>query len=256
MRFGVCTNKDFDLVAKAGYDYIETAFVTIANQSDAEFDAFARTILDTGLKAETFNCFFFGDIKLIGDGIDLKRIEEFSRRGMKRAAMLGGEVAVIGSGNARRIPEGFDREKATEQFVEILRLCGDIAGENGMKIVVEPLNPKETNFINTVQDGLELSRRVDHPNVGALVDFYHMYLCGESEQSVASSGGAIIHAHLARANEDRGFPVTEEDLTYCKKWAQSLKDCGYDGRLSLECIWHADFNESILRARKALELFR
>ena len=255
MKLGICTNKDFDAVARAGYDYIETAFCLLVEQSADEFAAYKKSILDTGLKAETFNCFFRGDVALVGEKVDLKLIADFARKGMQRAAQLGGEVAVIGSGAARTIPDSCNRKQAVEQFVSVLDLCAGIAGEYGMKIVVEPLNAKETNFVNTVAEGLELARMVNNPNVGGLVDFYHAHLSGESLEAVETAGDALFHAHLARANADRDIPVTSQDLETCKRWAQALRTCGYDKRLSLECIHSRSFEESIIAARPAMELF-
>ena len=42
----------------------------------------------------------------------------------------------------------------------------------------------------------------------------------------------IVHTHLAAPS--RYMPESEEDIAICKQWAQALKACGYEGRMSLE----------------------
>ena len=175
MRFGVCTGvENIGLVKSAGYDYIELNFTQITQMSDEEFEALKEMVLTSGILAETYNCFFPGDIKLCGDEADLDLIAKYAEKGFSRAAQLGGKIAVIGSGGSRRIPEGFDRRTAMVQLVAVLRVCGDAAEKHGMKVAVEPLRAKETNVINTVAEGLELCKKAAHPAVGCLADFFHV----------------------------------------------------------------------------------
>lgn len=98
---------------------------------------------------------------------------------MERAAESGCKIVVIGSGKARYIPENFSREYAASQFCEIMDICGEIGKDYCIKIAIEPLNYDETNYINTVAEGLEFCRTVANSNVGVLADFYHIYKTGE-----------------------------------------------------------------------------
>ncbi len=51
---------------------------------------------------------------------------------------MGIGIIVFGSGGARRIPEGFDRQRAHGQLVAFCRMVGPIAREHGVIIAVEP----------------------------------------------------------------------------------------------------------------------
>ena len=51
---------------------------------------------------------------------------------------------------------------------------GVIAQSYGIVVCVEPLNRAESNFINTLQEGAEIVRRVNHPHIRLLADLYHM----------------------------------------------------------------------------------
>ena len=59
--------------------------------------------------------------------------------------------------------------------VENLKRAGDVAAENGINIVIEPIDLIEnpTIFLTSVTDGFGIVRAVNRPNVKVLYDFYH-----------------------------------------------------------------------------------
>ena len=255
MKFGVCCGVEhLPLLRQYGYDYIELNFSNLAQAEEKEFEQTRAQIEQYGICAESFNCFFPGGVNLNAD-VDYEWIEEYAEKGFSRAEQLGGKIAVLGSGGARRIPDGYDRDLATEQLVKVLRICGDVAQRHGMQIAVEPLRVSECNFINTVSEGLELCKNADHKSVKCLVDFFHLSMNGETLDAVKNSGDWIIHAHMARPNADRRIP-TARDIDSCAAWANVLKEIGYQGRLSLEGDFYPDFETAVREVRPVLELFR
>lgn len=255
MKFGVCCGvEQLPLLRQFCYDYIELNFSNVTLATEKEFEEIQEQLQHYGICAESFNCFFPSGVNLNAD-VDYEMIGEYAKKGFARAEQLGGKIAVLGSGGARRIPDGYDRELAVEQFVKVLHICGDIAEHHGMRIAVEPLRVSETNFINTVAEGLEICKIADHKNVKCLVDFFHLSMNGETLAAVKASGEWIIHAHMARPHADRRIP-TVQDMDACAEWANVLKEIGYEGRLSLEGEFYPDFETAVREARPVLELFR
>lgn len=260
MRYGVCLGargkEVISTVKNAGYDYLEATFNVIKAMDNATFTEFAKTLKEFDIKAETYNGYFDKkmDIKVVGDNVNFSSLEEYTKIGMERASILGGEVVVVGSGKSRFIPEGFSRERAMEQNAKFLRFCGDIAAQYGIKIVIEPLNRGETNFINTVEEGIEACKFTNHSNVFCLADFFHMYKNNETMEAIEKSNGMLQHVHIARANDDRAQPTLEDKET-CLVWSNALKKCGYNDRLTLECRFVPDFDNAIVAAMPALKLF-
>ena len=205
-RFGCCCSEasQIALVKAAGYDYFEFNFTILAAMSEQEFCELEQTVKDLDFYSETLNCFFPGNIALVGPDVNLDAVAAHARKALERAARLGGKVAVIGSGKARAVPEGYDADLAAEQFCAVVKLCADIAAQYGIKVAVEPIHVRETNFINTVADGVELCRRLAHPNVGVLVDFFHTYVNGEPADAVTAARGLLTHVHYC--SPDRGMP--------------------------------------------------
>lgn len=102
--------------------------------SPEEFEMFCNALDKYCLKAETSNLFFTSATPLVGESADHSFLNEYIEKGMERAQKKGCEVAVIGSGKARRIPDGFDREKGISQFCEVLDISGNIAARYGVRI--------------------------------------------------------------------------------------------------------------------------
>ena len=246
IRFGACVGTDTQKMAQlaaAGYDYAEISISAVAALDSEQ------------LSIESGNGFFPAELKIVGEDVSFDAIAQYTQKALLRIKKLGARIAVLGSGKSRNIPDGYDRKTAQEQFVNVLRLCGDIAAQYGIIIVIEPLRTAECNFINTVADGLDICSRASHPNVKCLVDFYHAFMNGESMDAVISSGGLLKHAHIARSNADRLFPHCLEDMPACEQWAQALKACGYDSRLSLEGGCKDQFEDMIQKAKEYLKVF-
>lgn len=256
MRFGVCCGEErFGTAAEMGYDYVETVFSKFTTMTDGEYARLLSELRKYNLKSEACNCFFPSEMKLVGETADFSQIDSYVKKGMERAAEAGCKVAVIGSGGARRIPENFDRDKAVFQFCRMLNICGDTAEKYGVRIAIEPLNYDETNFINTVSEGLEICKAADNPNVGVLADFYHIYRTGETLDAVKKAGNLLFHVHLARPDNDRGVPYEPSDIDACKKWKSALEAAVYNGRLSLEAKYQPDFMTALERTGPAIKIF-
>ena len=255
MKFGVCCEYEkLPIVVASGYDYIELNMTRLIKADGDEYAKLVRIFDDSPIKAETYNCFFPGEIKLVGDTSDLDAIRSFAAKGFERAARIGGRVAVLGSGGPRKIPEGFDRETAVRQFIGVMRAVGDEAAKVGMTVALEPLNFWETNLANHISEGYELVKRASHPNVKMLVDFYHLAMVGDTADDVIALGNDLVHCHIARPDRDRRVPTSKSDLEACKEWAKALNETGYDGRISVEAST-PDFEKDIVNARIALDIF-
>jgi hydroxypyruvate isomerase len=76
--------------------------------------------------------------------------------------------------------EGVDPGAQVATAVDNLKRASDVAGENGIDIVIEPIDLIEnpTIFLTSVKDGFEIVRAVNRPNVKVLYDFYHEQRAG------------------------------------------------------------------------------
>ncbi len=250
MKIGCCAGLDrMQLVQDLGYDYIELGVGTVKPESpDDEWEPISEEIKSYDIKPEAFNCFLPGDLRVTGPEIDKYRQERYVRNAFARIEEIGGEVVVFGSGGARKVPDGFDMAEAREQIVEFATMAGQVAGQHGITLVFEPLNKGETNVINSVAEGMEFVKAVDHPFVKVLADLYHVMEENEPLSHIRDAGEDLMHCHTA--DTGRLYPGSGSYPT--KEFMTILKEIGYQGRLSVEAIMKDFDNE----APKALEFLR
>ncbi|MBI4975884.1 MAG: sugar phosphate isomerase/epimerase [Spirochaetes bacterium] len=233
MKIGMCMGvENIGKVEAMGFDYIEPSIVSLTAMTDEVFKKTKETVAASGIKCEACNVLFPGDIKVVGPVVDKAKISAHLEKGFSRAAELGTVVVVFGSGGARKCPDGFDFAKAVEQYIEVARMAGDIAGKYGITIVVEPLNKSETNIINTVSEGVDVTKRIAHPSVKLLADLFHMRKENESMDIIRKAGADLKHVHVINSN-GRVLPAVKDEDCYADFFA-ALKSINYTGRASIE----------------------
>ncbi len=251
MRFGCCTTIDNgSILAEAGYDFIELNVVRDLQPetSDEDWAPVRAAIEALPLRPAAFNVLLPADLKITGPEVDPQRVRRYLHTAFRRASMLGGEVIVFGSGRARMIPDGFPREKAWDQLVRFVRWAGHEAQAAGMQLVIEPLNRRECNIINSVAEAQELAAAASHPAVHVLADFYHLMVEDEPLANIIAANGKLAHVHVA--DTDRRPPGTGS-YPY-PEFMRALKHFGYDQRISIECRWEDLASE----CQAALEFLR
>jgi sugar phosphate isomerase/epimerase len=173
-------------------------------------------------------------LKNTGPDVDAAALDAWVETTCRRAARVGVEMIVFGSGGSRRVPDGFSRERASEQIVENLQRYGPIAAAHGVTIVLEPLASQDCNIVTSVDEGAELVRAAGHRNVRLLIDTYHMAQDDDPIDSIRRAEGLIAHAHCAEGDGRGPLGTKGEDQG---PYFRALKDIGYEGRISLECQW-------------------
>jgi sugar phosphate isomerase/epimerase len=238
MQIGFCTDPATvaSLPVRPDCDFIEGHVVNflIPEASDSEFAPRAAALRASGFPMPAANVLLPATLKCSGPDVDYARLERYGQTVFRRAKEIGMTLIVFGSAGARMVPQGFPIAKAFEQYVDLLRQFGPIAEENGVTIVVEPLNRGECNLVNTILEGAEAVRRANISGVKLLVDIFHMLRNGESPDDIVKVGPLIRHAHVAE-NKDRAAPGTHGDDF--RPYLRALRRAGYNDRLALEPNW-------------------
>jgi sugar phosphate isomerase/epimerase len=238
MQIGFCTDPATlaALPARPDCDFIEGHVVNflVPEAPDAVFVPHAAAVRAGGFPMPAANVHLPATLKCSGPDIDYARLDAYAQTVFRRAKEIGMTIIVFGSAGARMVPAGFPLAKGFEQYVDLLRQFGPLAEENGVTLVVEPLNRGECNLVNTILEGAEAVRRANQPAVKLLVDIFHMLRNGESPDDITKVGALIRHAHLAE-NKDRAAPgVNGENF---RPYLRALRRTGYNARLALEPIW-------------------
>lgn len=250
MRFGVCGGPArFRAIVAAGAEYIEPAVAYDAMPENSE-NAWAEHLAqlrDSGLTAESWNCWIPSDLKIVGPLADWDRYRRYVHLAIPRLAAAGAQVVVMGSGGSRSVPEGYEVARALDDFGKAVRLAATAAAGAGITIAVEALHSRETNLLNTVRETANFVRALNVPNVRCTADFYHMEQEHEGVEALQGAGKLIGHAHLA----DTAREVPGRGTSDLGGFLLALSQAGYDGRVSIEANWH-DFDSQIGPALKWL----
>ncbi len=234
MKIGCCGGiDDASVIEAAEFDFVELAVHALDpfGPEDA-LRAHAATLDKLSIRSEVFNGFLPPTLKVTGPDADRAALDHYVTVAFARVAALGGEIVVFGSGDARRIPDGFPRQQAIEQIDDFLKLAGDRADAHNVTIAIEPLRQAESNILNTVAEACDFATRIGHPRVTVLADFYHMDQEAEPFENL-SLPERLTHVHLADTHRDApGTGSYDYD-----GFAAALQRIGYTGRVSCECGW-------------------
>ena len=144
------------------------------------------------------------------------------------------KTIVWGSGGARRVPEGFAKEQAREQFLRAVTSYAPLAERHGVMIVIEPVCRVDSNFIMSLAEGADIVHSVGHPNVRLLADNFHMDVEGEPASEIERFADILEHVHVSEI-KGRAIPgTTDYDL---RPYLRALKNAGYNGNLAIEPEW-------------------
>lgn len=236
MRFGCCVGQpeQIDVLARAGYDFCELpAHAVLPFEPDAAAAPTLRVLEAAPLRPEAFNVLVPARLPLVGPDADRAALQAYLERAFARMAHLGAVVVVLGSGAARRIPEGMPRDQALEQLAGAFALAGEAAARAGLALALEPLNRQECNVFNTLEESRSFLHERGLSQYKLLADLHHFEMEHESLAQVTAAGPLLAHAHLA----DAGRRPPGSGGYDMRSFLAALSATGYDRRLSAECAW-------------------
>lgn len=242
MKIGLCDMPDKAVLLPPGtFDYMELTLSVVQAMTDEEIRHTAKLLRQAGLCAEATNGFFPASIRLCGKDYRPDTVAEYTRRALHNGAELGIHTCILGSSRSRNIDEGEDRASCLAQFEEAVAITAEIAEPYGTDILLEPLNTKESNHLNTVAEGAAICRRLAIPNLYVVADYFHIMAADESMDVLRTNRDLIRHVHIA--DPERNFPRAASGHDF-SPFRDALADMGYDARISVEAGCPGEFVSS------------
>ena len=159
-----------------------------------------------------------------------------------------GAKIVFGSGRARTIPDEIDRAAGEARFAEVLRETRDRATSVGVQIMLEPLHKGETNLVNSIREAVAFLDEHGISDVPVVADLFHIELEHEPFTVLHEHADRIGHAHIA----DTGRRYLGSGDWPWREFVAELRAAGYNGSISLECVWGDDFGGEVRTSLEAL----
>jgi D-psicose/D-tagatose/L-ribulose 3-epimerase len=131
------------------------------------------------------------------------RTVEVMRALIELCADVGGKVLVHGSPKQRMVANGDSLEEAWKRACDTFSAVAGDAEAANLIYCIEPLAPSETNFINSVAEGVRLVEAVGHPAFLTMID-----CCASAAETLATPDlmerwlptGKVAHIHFNDAN--------------------------------------------------------
>lgn len=147
------------------------------------------------------------------------------------------------------IPAEADRRQAMDWLLAGLTQVSRRAREVGVRLVIEPVNRYESNWLNTVGEVMDLINRLDADNVGVLPDTFHMNIEEHDiGDAIAGARPRLWHVHVADSN--RRAPGAGH-IRFGEIVAR-LRAIGYDAALSAEILPLPSFQAAAAETIEAL----
>ena len=156
----------------------------------------------------------------------------------KISAVNGRLVSGITYGAVPDYPENAyqNRPRALANSVRSLQAILKVAENYGINYCIEPLNRFENYMLNTASQAAELCAAVGSPNIGILLDTFHMNIEESNiNQAITQAGDYLMQMHIA---ENYRGPVGSGGLFDWDELFTALKQIKFSGELTLEhfCI--------------------
>lgn len=259
MKFAICQElfegweweRQCRTIASIGYTGIELAPFTLAGRINEVSQARRRELRTV---AESHGLTICGLHWLLAktEGLHLTTNDADIRRATSKyvidlanaCADLGGTIMVFGSPAQRNLQPGVTREQAYANAAEVFRATTAVLADRGVTIAMEPLTPKETDFVNSCADAVELMSLVDHPN----------FALHQDVKAMLSESTPIPQLIAQYAAQTRHFHVNDDNLlgpgmgrTDYHPILHALRQSNYLGWVSVEVFDYQPGAEYIAR---------
>lgn len=232
---------DIKSIAQAGYDFAELDIMELSRMTDVQFSEFVRSAKDSGLDFDAFSGFMPLAERIHNPEFDAEKWLRHAKRMADRTAGLGAKMWPLGAGKCRSIPAGADVARAKEKTLMFFSAIAEIIEPYNIQLLIEPLGPANSNFLNTIGEAAEFAAQTGMANCKTMCDMRHMVKLCEPFSDIGVWRDAILHAHIDYPlGEARRFPNPRDGYDYAPYLA-ALDAAGYAGALTVEATAYTDF---------------
>lgn len=219
--------------AEIGFDVLEFQAQPLLEMSDGKIRSLKDIADETGIELT----YSLG----LDRAYDVSSLDENIRKGgveylqniIKKMHVGGGTLLSGVSYAGWGTPDNYvgDKRPYWEQSIKSMREIIKVAEDCGVTYCVEAVNRFETCLINTAEEALAYTAEIDSPNIGVLLDTYHMNI---EENSIGDAirlvGDKLTSFHTGENNRTapgRGHLDWDEIF-------RALADINYKGRIVSE----------------------
>jgi len=130
-----------------------------------------------------------------------------------------------------------------ELLLEQLAPLAAAAGNRGVTLLLEAVNPKETDYMTSVEHAVSICEQINNSGLAVIVDFFHMQWENQPAETLVRRAGTFLkHVHVA---EDSRVEPGPGSLDFRPGFG-AMKEIGYQGHVVIECRSLSGDGEKVL----------
>ena len=233
--------RDYPQICEAGYNFAELNIPEIANLTFSELQSLQQKIREaipvpiaSCLLPTTEPLFFTKEFRP-------ESLRTYLENACKKTAQLGIHAVILGNGKARSLLSEEDLQRE-EVFLDTIRLIAEIAGKNGQELILETLSPQYSNYINTIEQAVQIIKKAEISNIFTMADLRHMVRANDPFENIERYISYIHHLHIdyPLSYPERLYPSTEDDYDY-SKYLKVIDNSCYSRTLTIEADIPSDW---------------
>jgi hypothetical protein len=225
----IASTRDF------GFDAAEPEVAILMETSDQEFREQKASLTASGLSFPVIAAPLPSRVRVTDQGFNIYVWSEYLKRALDRVSALGCAKIAWSDGRSRVLPVEGETAAARRQALQFLFMLSDLAASHGIDVLVEPLDPRRTNFLNTMDEVEEFIALAGRPNLSSLISMRDLDAIGFDESAFSHHRGSISHVYLENPGSPPGqrlAPRPDDGQDYAS-FLRALSGIGYTGVVTL-----------------------
>ncbi len=221
--------------AADGFQFVQPSRDLVGSLGEERFLRLKAAVAERGPPFQVCAVPLPEDVCVTQRGFNLYAWTEHLKRAVQRLAQLGCRKLVWSNGRARLLPVEGELAIVKEQVLQFLFLLCGVASGFGLSVLVEPLGPRRTNFLNSLKEVAAFLPRVRQENLSSLISLRELEQVGLSPADLGKYRTLLAHVQLENPRAPEGprlCPRPDDGYDY-GPFLQALKAAGYSGDICL-----------------------
>jgi sugar phosphate isomerase/epimerase len=224
-----------DRAAAEGFDFVQAAASLVEGLDGSEVARQKGRLRSGGLPFAVCGVPLPEGVQVTQQGFNLYVWTEHVRQALRSMADMGCRKVAWSDGRARVLPVEGEVAGLKEQALQFLFVLCEAAEPLGITVLVEPLGPRRTNFLNSMAEVAEFLPRVGKDNLSSMVSLRELEAIGLPLPRFGEHRRLVGHVQLEHpdpAGGARRCPRPDDGCDY-RPFIRALQAIGYAGPISL-----------------------
>ncbi|MBF0277978.1 MAG: hypothetical protein HQM13_09315 [SAR324 cluster bacterium] len=237
VRWSKTTNDPAGIATAAseGFDGVELTVDYVMSISDEQFILQKNQFLQLNLIPEVCNSILPTDVMVTEKGFNLYVWTEYLKKAIHRLSELNCQKLVWSNGRARVLPWEGDTSEIKGQVLQFLHVLGELSGKHNITILLEPLGPRRTNYLNSMKAIKEFLPLIRDDNISSVISLREMSEIDLLPEQFPEYSELIRHVYLENPQQTEGkriSPRSDDEYDY-RSFFSALKRIQYEGVINL-----------------------